>query len=259
MRILSSRIHAFSNKIGVNCPQLVPIISYPRQITDREYSDRLKELEIIGVSSILQAGITRIGRFSILGKGGVGLVVKVETNDKKTYALKIRRIDANRSSMDREVKLHRIANRAGVGPFIYANTENFILMEFIDGFNIIGWLNQQSVNADQVRKVVISTLEQCYNLDRVHLDHGELSILDHHVLISENVNAHIIDFETASIDRKTCNVTAAAHSLLLNGRVSRKVHKIIGFVQRERILQLLRVYKWNQTRQSFEKIIQAIS
>jgi putative serine/threonine protein kinase len=234
-------------------------MSYPRQINNREYSDRLKELEIIGVSSILQAGATRIGKFSILGKGGVGLVVKVEAKDKKTYALKIRRIDANRASMEREVKLHRIANSVSVGPFIYANTENFILMEFIDGCNIIGWLNQQSVKADQVRKVVISTLEQCYNLDRASLDHGELSCLDHHVLISESVNAHIIDFETASIDRKTCNVTAAAHSLLLNGRVSRRVNKIIGFAERERIIQLLRVYKWNQTRPSFERIIQAIS
>jgi putative serine/threonine protein kinase len=218
----------------------------------------LKELEIIGVSSILQAGITKIGRFSILGKGGVGLVVKVERNDRETFALKIRRIDANRSSMDREGKLHRIANTAGVGPSIYANTKNFILMEFIDGYNIIGWLNQQSVEADQVRKVVINTLEQCYNLDRAHLDHGELNCLARHVLISESVDPHIIDFETASIDRKTSNVTAAAHSLLLNGRVSRNVGKIIGFVQRESMLQLLRIYKWDQTRQSFEKIIHAI-
>jgi len=244
--------------MDVNSPDLVPIISYPRKINDREYSDRLKELEMIGISSILQAGITKIGRFSILGKGGVGLVVKVERNDRKTYALKIRRTDANRSSMDREVRLHRIANTAGVGPSIYASTKNFILMELIDGCNIIGWLNQ-SLKADQVRKVVISTLEQCYNLDRAHLDHGELNCLTHHVLISESVTPRIIDFETASIDRKTSNVTAASHSLLLNGRISRKVGKIIGIVDRETILELLRVYKRDQTRQTFEKIIHGIT
>jgi putative serine/threonine protein kinase len=218
----------------------------------------LKELEIMGVSSILQGGITKIGTISILGKGGVGLVVKVERNDRKTYALKIRRIDANRSSMDREGNLHRIANTAGVGPSIFANTKNFILMEFIDGLNIIGWLNQQSVKVDQVRRVVISTLEQCYNLDRAHLDHGELNCLARHVLIPESVDPRIIDFETASIDRKTTNVTAAAHSLLLHGRISIRVGKLIGFVERETILRLLRVYKRDQTRQNFEKIIQQI-
>ncbi|MGC2670139.1 MAG: hypothetical protein WA220_13255 [Candidatus Nitrosopolaris sp.] len=255
--ILSYRINAFCNKVHLNCPELVPVISYPRQINDREYSSRLKELEMMGVNSILPVGNTKIGKFSILGKGGVGLVVKVESNDRKTYALKIRRIDANRRSMEREVKLHKIAISAGVGPYIYANSENFILMEFIDGCNIIGWLNHQNINVDQVRKVVISTLEQCYRLDRANLDHGELSCLDHHVLVSESVNAHIIDFESSSIDRKTRNVTAAAHSLLLNGTVSRRVTNSIHFAEREKIIQLLRMYKWNQTRSSFDKILQA--
>jgi putative serine/threonine protein kinase len=256
-RTLSHRISAYCDKIDVNCPELVPVISYPRQTKDREYVSRLKELEIMGVSSILPAGGTKIGKFSILGKGGVGLVTKVEANDKKTYALKIRRIDANRESMEREVKLHKIANSAGVGPHIHANSENFILMDFIDGWNIIRWLNQKNINNDQVRTVVISTLEQCYELDRANLDHGELSCLDHHVLVSNSVYAHIIDFESSSIDRKTCNVTAAANSLLLNGPVSKRVNKNINFAEQEKIIHLLRIYKSNQTRASFDKIIEA--
>jgi predicted Ser/Thr protein kinase len=256
-RNLSHRTNACCDKIDVSCPELVPVISYPRQTEDREYVSRLKELEIMGVSSILPAGSTKIGKFSILGKGGVGLVAKVETNDKKTYALKIRRIDANRRSMEREVKLHKIANSAGVGPHIYANSENFILMDFIDGWNIIRWLNQKNINNDQVRTVVISTLKQCYDLDRANLDHGELSCLDHHVLVSKSVYAHIIDFESSSIDRKTCNVTAAANSLLLNGPVSKRVNKNIHFAQQEKIIHLLRMYKSNQTKASFDKIIEA--
>lgn len=256
-RNLSHRINAYSDKIDVNCPELVAVISYPRIIEEREYIGRLKELEIMGVSSILPAGSTKIGKFSILGKGGVGLVVKVEAKDKKTCALKIRRIDANRKSMEREVKLHKIANSVGVGPHIYANSENFILMDFIDGWNIIRWLNQQNINNDQVRKVVISTLEQCYDLDRANLDHGELSCLDHHVLVSESVLAHIIDFESSSIDRKPCNVTAAAHSLLLNGPISRRVNKNIHFAEQEKIIHLLRMYKSNQTRGNFDKLIEA--
>ena len=256
-RTLSHRINAYCDKIDVNCPELVTVISYPRQNEDQEYVSRLKELEIMGVSSILPAGSTKIGKFSILGKGGVGLVAKVEANDKKTYALKIRRIDANRGSMEREAKLHKIANSAGVGPHIYANSENFILMDFIDGWNIIRWLNQKNINDDQVRTVVISTLEQCYDLDRANLDHGELSCLDHHVLVPKGVYAHIIDFESSSINRKTCNVTAAANSLLLNGPVSQRVNKNINFAEQEKIIHLLRIYKSNQTRASFNKIIEA--
>jgi len=211
----------------------------------------------MGVSSFLPTGSTKIGKFSILGKGGVGVVVRVEAKDKKTYALKIRRIDANRKSMEREVRLHKIANSVGVGPNIYANSENFILMDFIDGWNIIRWLNQQNINNEQVRKVAISTLEQCYNLDMANLDHGELSCLDHHVLVSKSIYAHIVDFESSSIDRRTCNVTAAANSLLLKGPVSKHVNKNIHFAEQEKIIRLLRMYKSNHTRASFDKIIEA--
>lgn len=254
---MSHLIDTFYDKIDVNCPELVQVISYPRQIEDREYFSRLKELEIMGVSSFLPTGSTKIGKFSILGKGGVGVVVRVEAKDKKTYALKIRRIDANRKSMEREVRLHKIANSVGVGPNIYANSENFILMDFIDGWNIIRWLNQQNINNEQVRKVAISTLEQCYNLDMANLDHGELSCLDHHVLVSKSIYAHIVDFESSSIDRRTCNVTAAANSLLLKGPVSKHVNKNIHFAEQEKIIRLLRMYKSNHTRASFDKIIEA--
>lgn len=254
---MSHLIDTFYDKIDVNCPELVQVISYPRQIEDREHFSRLKELEIMGVSSFLPTGSTKIGKFSILGKGGVGVVVRVEAKDKKTYALKIRRIDANRKSMEREVRLHKIANSVGVGPNIYANSENFILMDFIDGWNIIRWLNQQNINNEQVRKVAISTLEQCYNLDMANLDHGELSCLDHHVLVSKSIYAHIVDFESSSIDRRTCNVTAAANSLLLKGPVSKHVNKNIHFAEQEKIIRLLRIYKSNHTRASFDKIIEA--
>lgn len=251
-------MNVFFDRIDVNSYELAPIISYPRQIGSREYSGRLEELQTIGVSSVLQAGNTKIGKFRILGKGGVGLVVAVESKNKTTCALKIRRVDANRNSMEREVKLHRIANSVGVGPSIYKNSENFILMELVDGCNVVRWLNHQSINAEQVRKVIINTLEQCYNLDRANLDHGELNCLDHHLLISKSFNAHIVDFESASINRKTCNVTGATHSLLLTGQVSRQVNKILHFAEQERLVQLLKVYKWNQTRPSFDKIIEML-
>ena len=35
-----------------------------------------------------------------------------------------------------------------------------------------------------VLKIIFEILEQCYLLDRAHLDHGQLSYLDHHVIVS---------------------------------------------------------------------------
>src|ERR671918_2486197 len=208
---LSPRIPVFSDKIDINSSKLSTIISYPH-FSETEYSNRLKEIYSLGINSIFSVGRTKIGSMSIAGKGCVSLVVKAEIKN-TVCALKIRRTDANRKTMDREVTLHRIANSAGVGPSILDYSENLIVMEYIDGLSIINWINHLNINPEQLRNVVNSTMEQCYKLDKAHLDHGELSHLDHHVIVSLSDTANIIDFESSSMKRKLCNVTAAAQSL----------------------------------------------
>ena len=220
---------------------------------------RLKEIDNLGVDYFLRAGNTNIGMFNVLGKGGVGIVMKVKAKDNKIYALKIRRVDANRSSMEREVVLQRMANLVGVGPRVYASSENFILMDCIDGWNIGCWLSQQNISINQVHNIVTSTLEQCYRLDMANFDHGELSFLNNHLLISEELKAHIIDFESASTSRPAHNVTSATHALLLSGRVSKLIGDNINIKNDEELLGLLRVYKRNKNRENFEKILKVLT
>jgi putative serine/threonine protein kinase len=250
---LSPRIPAFSDRIGINSSNLSTIISYPH-FSKTEYSNRLKEMYSLGINSIFSVGRTKIGSMSIAGKGCVSLVVKAEFKN-TVCALKIRRTDANRKTMDREVTLHRIANSVGVGPGILDYSENFVVMQFIDGLSIINWIYNQNINPEQVRNVVISTLEQCYKLDRAHLDHGELSRLDHHIIVSQASTANIIDFESSSTKRMTCNVTAAAQALFLSGLVSKKVNELLHLPEREKIIKALRSYKQDQSRYNFDNII----
>jgi putative serine/threonine protein kinase len=128
-------------------------------------------------------------------------------------------------------------------------------MEYIDGLSIINWINHLNINPEQLRNVVNSTMEQCYKLDKAHLDHGELSRLDHHVIVSLSDTANIIDFESSSMKRKLCNVTAAAQSLFLSGPVSKRVNEILRLPERERIINALKIYKNDQTRNNFDNIM----
>jgi putative serine/threonine protein kinase len=249
----SQPIPAFSDRISINSPIFSTIISYPH-FDEREYTNRLREIYSLGINSIFCVGRTKIGSITIAGKGCVSLVVKAEIKN-TVCALKIRRMDANRKTMDREVILHRIANSSGVGPDILDYSENFVIMEYIDGMSIIDWINHQNINPEQVRNVVISTMEQCYKLDRAHLDHGELSCLDHHVIVSEADTSNIIDFESSSTKRRTCNVTAAAQSLFLSGAVSKRVNEILHLPEREKIINALRIYKQDQSRNNFDNIM----
>jgi len=76
------------------------ILGYPKSSRD-ELESRVNELESIGVQGILFEGNSKIGKLDVLGKGCVSVVVKAVI-DGKIVALKIRRLDADRESMERE-------------------------------------------------------------------------------------------------------------------------------------------------------------
>ncbi len=229
----------------------MPFISYPR-FSENEYNDRIVEMESLGVTSIMLGGRTTINGLRIAGKGQVGLVLRARIG-RKTCALKIRRIDADRKTMDEEARLLKIANGAGVGPCLEGHTKNLIAMEFIDGQSIVDWV--EGAAKDRIRRMSRSVLEQCHALDQAGLDHGELSRLTQHVIMSDI--PWIIDFESSSTIRKTGNVTAAAQSIFLHGTVADRVKKTLE-TDKEKALSALKIYKRNQTRANFDAVLASL-
>jgi putative serine/threonine protein kinase len=238
-------------ELDIRSPRLIPIISYPH-FSESEYKDRIIEMESLGITSIILGGKTIVNGAHIAGKGCVGIVVKAKSRG-EVCALKIRRTDANRETMDNEVHLHKMANSACVGPSLEEHTKNLIVMEFVAGQSIIDWVVSNNVTESKMWALAVAILEQCFSLDIAGLDHGELSRLTRHVIVSDR--PYIIDFESASTTRKTCNVTAAAQSLLLYGIVANKVKKIMCNTDKERLIQALRTYKHFHTRANFDAIL----
>lgn len=231
---------------------LAKILTYPR-FDESDYSARLSELRGLGVSSIILGGDTIVSGMSIAGKGCVGLVVRAKVG-KKMCALKIRRVDANRQSMAGEAQLHKIANDAGVGPRLYDYTQNFMLMEFAEGPSIAEWAS--GAGKDEAQQTAKSVLEQCYLLDRAGLDHGQLSRLDKHIIVAKR--ATIIDFETASTERRTANVSTAGQSLFVAGAVAAMISRAMGKIDREAAISALRAYKRDQTRKGLKALLDAL-
>lgn len=258
MAKLSRQNISFSDdELGIgSADRLVRIISYPR-FTEDAYAERLAEMRSLGVTSLVLGGRTIINGTHIAGKGCVGVVLKAKIGG-KTCALKVRRVDADRKSMNEEARLHKIANDAGIGPRLEGHTKNLIAMEFIEGQSIVDWVS--SATRKQVRGMARSVLEQCYSLDRAGLDHGELNRPNRHVIVGNNNNnkACIIDFESASTARKTSNVTAVAQSIFLHGAVAGQVKKILGEVDRDAALAVLRSYKRDQTDANLQSVLDSL-
>jgi putative serine/threonine protein kinase len=244
---------SFSDEVDIRSCRFMHVILYPRS-SESEYEKRIAELKSLGITSIILDGRTIVNGIRVAGKGCVGLVVKAKAGS-KVYALKIRRTDADRKTMDNEARLHLIANSAGVGPSLGGHTKDLIAMEFIAGHSIIDWLDDNTERS-KICTVARAILEQCFSLDRAGIDHGELSRLARHVIVSDR--PYIVDFESASTIRKTCNVTAAAQAIFLHGIIASKVKKHLGNADREKVIHALRRYKDSQKRDNFDLLLNSL-
>jgi len=228
----------------------VSIICYPRR-SKAELKKRLKELQKLGIEALEFSGEKEVFNTPVLGKGYVGIVAVAHRKGERV-ALKIRRVDADRSGMQHEAEMLRRANSVHVGPRLLGASKNFLLMQLIDGDLLPKWLEERRGNA-RVRKVLREVLEQCWLLDKIGLDHGELSHAPKHIIMNKECKPFIVDFETASLNRKPSNVTSACQFLFISGVVAKKVAEKLGEKDREAIIEALRRYKNDRTRENFEK------
>ncbi len=229
------------------------ILGYPKA-TRGELVKRHAELKKLGISGISFQGPTILNNIHVLGKGYVGVVVLSRLR-KKDVALKIRRMDSSRPEMKSEARLLRIANKAGVGPKLLDSSKNFIIMEYVEGQKITDWVRglRGRGSAAKLKSVVRQVLEDCYTLDKIHLDHGELSYIHKHVIVGKS--PCIIDFESASTNRRTSNVTSATQSIFIGSALSSIVKNIIKIPSKKKMIGPLKKYKHDQSRENFDEIL----
>ena len=233
---------------------LAAILCYPRA-EPVELQERMKELASLQVTAIELAGPQSIGRGRILGKGCVGIVVRAQMQG-NLVALKIRRTDANRPDMSHEAHMLRLANSIRVGPELLAESKNFLVMEFIEDLTLGRWIQLVPIRGSKrrVRKLIAALLDDCFRLDQIHLDHGELSSAPKNVLVDGAGIPRIVDFESASDKRRPSNVTSIAQYLLLGDGPAKRLRSILGWRRRKSLIHALRDYKGSLSTPSYEKI-----
>lgn len=234
----------------VACAQ---VLCYPK-CKEVELRRRVEELRTLGVTALEFGGRKLVSNVRVLGKGCVGIVLIARANKEKV-ALKVRRLDADRSVMRHEAEMLEKANSVGVGPKLLGFTGNMVLMEFVDGFLLPEWLGKR-VGKRLVKEVLHGVLEQCWRLDSVGLDHGELSHAPKHIIVDRSNKPFIVDFETASVNRRPANVTSICQFLFITD-IAEEVAGKIGEKDKKAIIEALRVYKRCRERESFEAVLKA--
>jgi putative serine/threonine protein kinase len=229
------------------------IICYPKA-NKTELKKRLNELRKLGITALEFTGQKQILNTQVLGKGCVGIVTIAHRKNEKT-ALKIRRTDADRESMLREAKLLKKANKADVGPKLMDASKNFLIMQFIEGELLPKWFEKR-VNKTRAKKVLRDILEQCWRLDKTHLDHGELSHAPKHIIIDKEDKPVIVDFETASVNRRPSNVTSICQFLFISKAVPKPADKLDPTDKRN-LVNALKRYKNDMNHENFAKVLES--
>src|SRR4030042_1419554 len=228
------------------------ILCYPRASKD-EVKKRLRQLAKMKLTAFEFVGDKQILNLQILGKGCVGLVVLARRNGEHV-ALKIRRIDADRLGMQREAKLLSMANSVEIGPRLLGGSKDFLVMEFVDGNLFPEWL-VKTRSKKRVKTVLREILEQCWQLDKIGLDPGELSHAPKHIMVNREDRSILVDFETASMNRRSSNVTSVCQFLFLGSEVAKTIAKKIGVIGKDALVAALRRYKKDGNHKHFDSVL----
>lgn len=233
------------------------ILGYPKA-SKSQIKSRIFELKKLKIKSISFSGPTTIGKLAILGKGYVGVVVLAKKGT-KNIAVKIRRLDSQRKEMRNEAKLLKTVNSVNVGPKLYDVSKNFIVMEFLEGEKISNWIKNLNGKGSvkKLKFTIRKILEDCYRLDQIGFDHGELSSISKHVIVGKSKST-LIDFESSSTKRRVSNVTSATQAIFIGSGISKKVQRIYNVPSKEKIIVNLRKYKQEQSRQSFDELLETL-
>ena len=248
MRVSFISIKKFSDK------PYSEILGYPRA-NSRQIKSRINELEKLKIKSISLTGPTTLGKLAILGKGYVGVVVLAKKNSKQV-ALKIRRTDSQRKEMKNESILLKQVNSVNIGPKMILASKNFLVMEYLEGEKISEWVQKLkgTGSVKKLKSTIRSILEDCYRLDQIGLDHGELSNISKHVIVGKTKST-LIDFESSSTKRRSSNVTSATQAIFIGSGIAKKVQKIYNNPPKEKIIGALKQYKQEKSQTSFENLL----
>jgi putative serine/threonine protein kinase len=237
-------------------PPFVSVICYPHG-SQQEAGRRVASLREIGVEALEFRGRTEVGVLKVLGKGHVGLVVACFWRGRRA-ALKVRRTDAGRESLEIEGEVLREANKFGLGPILFAASPDFVVMEEVPGATLVDWLETSGGLPDGAfKEVLVGICGQARLLDVAGIDHKELTDPRRHVMVQPDGRARVLDFETAAIGERRRNVNDLLQYLTLSGRYGRVILSRLG-ANREEVLAALKAYRRSPGDDAFLAILRSM-
>ncbi|MFQ5951752.1 MAG: hypothetical protein ACE5KH_06695, partial [Candidatus Geothermarchaeales archaeon] len=202
-------------------------------------------------------GGTKLGKIEILGKGTTSIVL-MGVRAGSPVAVKVLRTDSGRGSVLHEAEMLSQANQVGVGAKLLGMTGDILALELVEGRPMhqrLGVMAQSGESAQAVWLLSRTVLDQCAALDRIGLDHGQLSRPHKHVYVGEDHAIKIIDFESASTQRIPSNLTSMIQYFIFTSPSRALFRGVLLRTSIEELFGSLRAYKRNPRIGSYREVL----
>lgn len=153
-----------------------------------------------------------------------------------------------------EAKWLKKLNKYKIGPKLLLVENDYFAYAYIDGIFILDFFKKS--NKQPIKKILKNILNQMYVLDKLKIDKEEMHHPLKHVIVSKN-KPYLIDFERTHHAQNPKNVTQFCQ-FLMSGYASGILDKKKIKIDKEKIINLAKIYKINQTLQNFRNIVQVI-
>ena len=206
-------------------------------------SELLKKLE--------KKGLKNIKKFA---RGHRGLLYKANLK-KKLVAIKTKKPESEaKGRIANETKWIKILNKHKIGPKLLFSGKGYFAYEFVKGDFILDFIEKN--NKEDIIKTIKSVFNQLYIMDKLKVDKEEMHHPLKHVIIDKK--PVLIDFERCKITKKPKNVTQFCQFLMSGSTGILLKQKKIN-LNKDKIINLAKTYKKEQTKKNLNKILSILN
>ncbi len=195
-------------------------------------------------------GVENIKRFA---RGHRGLIYKASLKNKK-IVIKTKNPESRaRARIANEVKWIKVLNKHNIGPELLFSNRKYFAYEFVEGDFILDFIEKSK--KDRVIKTIKNVFNQLYIMDSLKVDKEEMHHPLKHIIIDKN--PVLIDFERCKKTKNPKNITQFCQFIMSKG--TRALLKQKGIeLNKDRIINLAKAYKKEQTKSNLNKILREL-
>ena len=206
-------------------------------------SQFLKNLESEGIKNI-----------KYLTKGHRGLLFTGFYKNKKV-AIKTKNPESKAiGRIENEARWLKELNKHNIGPKLLILGGDYFICEYIDGDLIINYIKK--ANRNDIKRIIKNIFNQLFILDKLKIDKEEMHHPTKHIIIQKD-KSYLIDFERAHYAQNPKNVTQFCQ-FLISSYVSEILRNKKIITDKNKIIELAKIYKRNTTIENFRKITNMI-